>query len=142
MGTGKAALPFGPKHQRYGVMEISGMVEFKYEASVQTLMCVFSQSMDSVKSIEVTKTFEQQMSRIPRGAAGGAPGSEGASQGSDGIKVVFDLAKVNYISSAFIRLCISAAKSVGERNFCIIKTSPDVRKIFQVARLDKALNVS
>jgi len=118
------------------------MVVFKYEASIQTLKCVFSQSMDSVKSIEVTKTFEQQMSRIHGEAAVGAPEEEGVKPGSNKLKVVFDLAKVDYISSAFIRLCISAAKTVGEGNFSIINTAADVRKVFKVAHLDRALNVS
>lgn len=57
------------------------------------------------------------------------------------LSVVFDLDNVEYIASAFIRICISSAKAVGEGRFEIINTKPFIMKIFKIAGLDSILNV-
>ncbi|MBU1694053.1 MAG: STAS domain-containing protein [Verrucomicrobia bacterium] len=56
--------------------------------------------------------------------------------------VVFDMAKVDYISSAFIRICLQVFKQVGEDRFRLINLSPDVKKVFKIAGLDEHLAMS
>lgn len=56
--------------------------------------------------------------------------------------IVFDLKDVDYISSAFFRICVSAAKQIPEGNFNIINCNPFLKKTFTVAGLDEILNVS
>ena len=58
------------------------------------------------------------------------------------VKIIFDIEEVDYIASAFIRICIKASKTVGKDNFSLINSIPIIKKTFKVAGLDKALNVS
>lgn len=55
--------------------------------------------------------------------------------------VQFDLNDVDYISSAFIRICIKTVKDVNRENFSIINTKPMIKKIFKVAGLDSVLEI-
>jgi len=57
-------------------------------------------------------------------------------------KVVFDLDRVEYIASAFIRICLTVAEDVGYENFSIIHTTPFIKKVFKIAGLDKKLEVT
>jgi anti-anti-sigma factor len=56
--------------------------------------------------------------------------------------ICFDLSEVDYISSSFLRLCISSAKDVKKGNFSIINTGPEIMKVFKIAGLEGLLNVS
>ncbi len=56
--------------------------------------------------------------------------------------IIFDLAGVEYISSSFIRICISTAKQVRTGQFTIINCDPFIKKTFKIAGLDDLLNVS
>jgi len=55
--------------------------------------------------------------------------------------VVFDLEKVNYVASAFLRICIKVAKDVGAKDLEIIHTCPHVKKVFKIAGLDRQLKI-
>lgn len=55
--------------------------------------------------------------------------------------VVFNMAKVDYISSAFIRLCLQVYKQVGEERFRLVNLSPDVKRVFKIAGLDQHLKI-
>ena len=56
-------------------------------------------------------------------------------------KIIFDLDRVEYIASAFIRICLIVAENVGYENFSIINTMPFIKKVFKMAGLDKKLQV-
>jgi anti-sigma B factor antagonist len=49
--------------------------------------------------------------------------------------VVFDLAGVDYISSAFLRLCLAAYKQVGPGRFSIVNVQPMVKKVLMISNL-------
>jgi len=53
---------------------------------------------------------------------------------SDWKKIVFDLEKVDYIDSSFLRLCIIASKA-GPGRFTIVHVTPTVRKVLTIAGL-------
>jgi anti-anti-sigma factor len=53
--------------------------------------------------------------------------------------VVFDLKDVEFISSAFLRLCIYAHKQAGEEGFQIINVDPSIKRVFKIAGLDMML---
>jgi len=55
--------------------------------------------------------------------------------------VVFDLQGVDYIASAFLRICARISKEVGAGKFSIIHVSPNVKKIFKLAGLDKFIKI-
>lgn len=61
---------------------------------------------------------------------------------ADALKIIFDLDQVDYVVSAFLRLCLVVAKSVKERNISIINTEPGLMKIFKITGLDQILKVS
>ncbi len=57
------------------------------------------------------------------------------------LEVYFNLEKVNFITSAFIRICIISAKTVGKENFSIINSSPLIKKTLKIAGLETLMNV-
>ena len=56
--------------------------------------------------------------------------------------VNFDIKDVEYIASSFIRICVSTAKQLANKNFSIVNTIPMIKKVFKIAGLEKLLNVS
>ncbi len=63
-------------------------------------------------------------------------GIEGASS------VVFDMKNVEFIASAFIRLCIQVLKIQGKENFEIVNASKLVAAILSVSKLDVFIKIS
>jgi len=58
-----------------------------------------------------------------------------------GQPVVFDLKNVDFVSSAFLRLCISAAKKTGAGKFQVTNASPQIKKVFKIAGMDQIISV-
>ena len=56
--------------------------------------------------------------------------------------LTMNLREVDYIASAFIRICLSNAKKLKEGAFSVTHTSPVIKKTFKIAGLDEILNVS
>jgi anti-anti-sigma factor len=55
------------------------------------------------------------------------------------IPVVFDIGGVDFVSSAFLRICIMAAKKAGEGNFKVANAAPQIKKVFKIAGMDQFL---
>ncbi len=55
--------------------------------------------------------------------------------------VVFDLSQVDYISSAFLRICLMVLKKIGADKFSIVNVSPLVKKVFKITGLDQAMKI-
>ena len=53
--------------------------------------------------------------------------------------VVFDLAKVEYIASSFLRICFQVNKEAGAGNLSLVNVSPEIKKVFKIAGMDKFL---
>ena len=96
------------------------MVQFSVEDS--KLICSFSHRLDSVNCVKWQENLMRKVreSKMP---------------------VVFDMERVNYIASAFLRICLAVAKEVGAGNLTIVKTSDYVRKVFRISGLDKKIKV-
>ena len=58
-----------------------------------------------------------------------------------GQPVVFDLKNVDFVSSAFLRLCISAAKKTGAGKFQVANAAPQIKKVFKIAGMDQIISV-
>ena len=56
--------------------------------------------------------------------------------------IVLDLKDVDYIGSLFLRICTAIMEVVGKEHLAIINTIPTVKKIFQIAGLDKLISIS
>jgi len=57
-------------------------------------------------------------------------------------RLAFDLGGVDFVVSAFIRICLMTARRLPKGNFTIVRCQPEVRKIFSVAGLDKLIELS
>jgi anti-anti-sigma factor len=94
------------------------MIKFSTDKGVLT--CSFLGRMDTNATILIEKELAEKI---------------------EGLKtqVIFDLMEVEYIASSFLRLCLKAAKDLGEDNFSIIRVRPQVQKVFKIAGLDNII---
>lgn len=106
------------------------MIDFKFIPEGSRLFCNFSGRMDSPTAMEIEKTVLAKLEEFSKGET---PGK---------LDIVFDLKSVDYIASAFMKICLRAAKSTESGKFSVVNTNPFVMKIFKMAGLDKELNVS
>lgn len=56
-------------------------------------------------------------------------------------ELVFDLGEVDFVASAFLRVCLEAFKKVGAENFSIINVSPSVMMVFEISGLEKLVKI-
>ncbi|MHB8899310.1 MAG: STAS domain-containing protein [Thermoguttaceae bacterium] len=68
------------------------------------------------------------------------PGVRASLADADG-PVVFDLAGVRFISSAFLGLCVRACQTTCGRGFEVINAEPSIKRVFKIAGLEPMLNV-
>lgn len=57
-------------------------------------------------------------------------------------RVTFDLDGVAFVASSFLRLCLKTAKAVGVVRFSVRNLSPEIKKVFVIAGLDKQLAIA
>jgi anti-anti-sigma factor len=53
--------------------------------------------------------------------------------------LAFDLEEVDFVSSAFLRLCICGQQQAGSLGFRVINVAPYVKRVFKIAGLDAML---
>ena len=103
------------------------MVTFNYNDETKVLSATFAGRLDT---LAVQKLSEVILVNLP------------VKDGKSEDEIVFDLREVDYISSSFIRICISVAKQAGSGQFSIIHCQPFIKKTFKISGLDEILNVS
>ncbi len=54
-----------------------------------------------------------------------------------GQPVVFDLAGVDFVASAFLRLCLMVQQKAAGNQLTLINVCPPIKKVFKIAGLDK-----
>jgi anti-anti-sigma factor len=92
----------------------------QYQETEESLVAIFSGRLDTV----FCQDSEQQVMERVRAAGG---------------RVEFDLAKADYVASAFLRLCLQAAKALGKDRFAVVRVNPFVKKVFKIAGMDSLL---
>ena len=55
--------------------------------------------------------------------------------------VVFDLEKVDYVSSMVLGLCMAVLKQLGPDNLSIINVRPNVKKVFKISKIDALIKL-
>ena len=105
------------------------MVHFDLDPAVPRLTCRFSTRMDAATSAADDPVLAARLEEVL------------AAPGSEGLHVVFDLSGVEFVASAFLRLCMASAHRVGAGKFNVVSTSPQLRKLFAVAGLDSVFPV-
>jgi len=101
------------------------MVQFDIEENItgeKKLVCSFSERLDTENCSKFEDEIYQkvQESKIP---------------------VIFDLQHVDYVSSAFLRICLQVSRKVGIENLSIINVHPNVKRVFKIAGFDKQITV-
>jgi anti-anti-sigma factor len=56
------------------------------------------------------------------------------------LPLVFDLTRVEFVSSSFLRICVAAAKIRGQGGFWVVNPVPFVRNVFTIAGLDSFIH--
>ncbi len=100
------------------------MVTFELDPAGPRLTCQFSPRMDAATSAADDPAVA---ARVAEALA--APGGES-------LYVAFDLSGVEFVASAFLRICMATARRVGTGRFGVASTSPQLKKLFTVAGLD------
>jgi anti-anti-sigma factor len=109
------------------------MLKFEYNAYEKVLTCFFTGWLDTNASIILSNEMEEKIRTMKsRDNLPKLPDE----------KIIFDLKEVSYISSSFIRICVSTAKQVQTGNFSIINCDPMIKKTFKIVGLDKLLNIT
>ena len=57
-------------------------------------------------------------------------------------EIIFDLSNVEYLSSSFLRLCISSLRHTGKERFKVTNVTPTALMVFQIAGLTEILQIS
>jgi anti-anti-sigma factor len=100
------------------------MVSFDLDPEGPRLTCRFSPRMDAATSAATEPAVTARLDR------------ELAAPGGEALQVVFDLSGVEFVASAFLRICMAAARRSGPGRFEVAATSPQLKKLFTVAGLD------
>lgn len=95
---------------------------FRFTVKNKTLICRFAKRMDSDACMKWEKKGYKKVEEKK-------------------LPVIFDLNKVDYISSLFLSLCVKVLKQTGRDNFAVINTSLNVKKIFTISGLDKLIKI-
>jgi anti-anti-sigma factor len=95
----------------------------QYVINNGVLECRFSGKLDTLNSQAIDTELKQQLS-------------------SEATEVTFDLREVDYISSSFLRICLSTLRQIGKDKFRVIHVSPTALKVFQIANLNDILQLS
>ena len=96
------------------------MVEFALEN--QKLRCFFSGRFDTHECETIEQQIREQLTAGPA-------------------FVVFDLSGVDFICSSFLKICLETCQAMQGGDFYIVNATPEVRKVFKVARLDEVLKI-
>ena len=102
------------------------MVQFNLESDITNepnLLCTFKERLDTANCQRVEEELFNKMRETK-------------------IPVIFDLHDVDYIASAFLRICLKATKEVGSGNFSVINVHPNVKKVFKIAGFDKQISIT
>ena len=101
------------------------MITTRHDAETDTMVCEFRGRMDSTASQEAAEGFHAawDVLRTGRGDLQALPA------------IVFDLSEVDFLTSAFFRLCLQAGRK-GGRSFRVVHLSPTLKKLFMVAGLE------
>ncbi|MHB1461528.1 MAG: STAS domain-containing protein [Armatimonadota bacterium] len=86
-----------------------------------TLTCILNGQIDTLESQKLEAQLKEHIS-------GQQP-------------VSFDLQGVTYICSAFLRVCLYVAKTVGAANFSLVGLTPPIKRVFKMAGMSEIFNV-
>jgi anti-anti-sigma factor len=94
----------------------------KYEEVGGRLICYFNGRMDTMGSTEIENdVFDQVLRRR--------------------LPTVFDLKEVTFVSSAFYRICLKAARATKEMKITMANTPAFAKEGFKITGLDRIMDI-
>ena len=103
------------------------MVTFNYNPDDKVFTATFAGRLDTLAVQRISEIIQVNL-----------PEKDNKSED----KIIFDLSGVDFISSSFIRICVSIAKQAGPGQFSIAHCQPFIKKTFKISGLDDILNVN
>ncbi len=103
-------------------------MEIQYNAESETLTVRLAGRMDTPACRELSAALDRQMAACT--AAG------------ERLRLVFDLAGVDFIFSSFFRVCMAAARRAAPGHFTVINANPEIKHAFHVVELDYFFQVT
>ena len=94
----------------------------QYKIDDGKLLCSFAERMDTNTCIECEEELFETI-------------------GNSNVPVLFDLTDVDYVSSAFLRLCLRVSRQVKPENFSVVNVRPNIKKVFKIAGFDNIIAV-
>ncbi|MCP4177280.1 MAG: STAS domain-containing protein [bacterium] len=55
--------------------------------------------------------------------------------------VVFDMSKVEFVASSFIRLCGATASAIGQEDFSLLNLNKNIKKVFKKVGLTSVIKI-
>lgn len=95
----------------------------KYVLENDRLTCIFDERIDTEAARRIDEELSEHVKAGPK-------------------SVVFDMTHVQYIASAFLRICLKTAKDIGKESFSIVNVQPTVKRIFKIAQLDSLIQIT
>lgn len=80
-----------------------------------SLLCAMDPHMDTPKCIELESALKARLAQP--------------------VPVVFDMEGVNYVCSAFLRVCLFVVKAAGRGNLRMTHVAPPIKRVFLMAGL-------
>jgi len=97
------------------------MYEFRLEG--RTLCCIFAGRLGSNECPQIEDELDKRLAAPPQSA-------------------VFDLKKADFVSSAFLRVCIRTARRLEGGRLSIINASPLIKEVLMAAGFDRVPEIS
>ena len=115
------------------------MLKCQFEKDKQTLICKFSVRMDSENSPAAALMIDEKLEELLN--KNEIQISAENSNKFENLKIIFNLQNVNFVSSAFMKICIIFTNKVQPESFSIINTHPFIKKTFKIAGLDNMMEI-
>jgi len=96
------------------------MLEYKKEDG--KFICIFSGRIDTASAMEIENDFLDNIQRA-------------------GVPILFDFSDLEYVASAFLRICVKVARVAGPTKVKVINASKDILHVFSMTGFDKLLDM-
>ena len=93
-----------------------------------TLHCLFLGRLDGHLCSEIESSLLQKVSEYKNNC--------------DNAQLIFDLADVVFVSSAFLRICLICCRSFGKNRFFITNVSDEIHNVFRISGISEIMNVT
>ena len=107
------------------------MLESKYDQEANLLTFIFAGHMDSARCTPLAPFIENELKKR----------INPSSSADKLLRIAFDLKDVDFISSAFIRICIVTAAALKSGNLILQNASPLIKKTLKISGLENLMTI-